>query len=104
MANTLTANTLTIEYDNEVLLSLGVSREQFTVEAKFLLAAKLYELGRLTSGQSAKLSGKSRVEFLFLLSKIGVSISNLNIEELETELNFASNTSNAVNAVNALND
>ena len=84
-------NTLTIEYGDEVLLNLGVSREQFSVEAKFLLAAKLYELGRLTSGQAAKLSGKSRVDFLFSLAKIGVAVSNLQTEDIEDELNFALN-------------
>lgn len=85
------SQTLTIEYSDDILLNLGVSREQFSAEAKFLLAAKLYELGRLTSGQAAKLAGKSRVEFLFSLSKIGIPMSNLQGDELEKELNFARN-------------
>ena len=84
-------NTLTIEYGDEVLLNLGISREQFSTEAKFLLAAKLYELGRLTSGQAAKLADKSRVDFLFSLSKIGVSVNNLQPEDLDKELSFALN-------------
>jgi predicted HTH domain antitoxin len=84
-------NTLTIEYGDEVLFNLGVSHEQFSDEAKFLLAAKLFELGRLTSGQAAKLSGKSRVDFLFSLSKIGVAVNNLQPEEIQDELNFALN-------------
>ncbi|MCU0239689.1 MAG: UPF0175 family protein [Pyrinomonadaceae bacterium] len=84
-------NTLTIEYSDDVLLDLGVSHEQFSDEAKFLLAAKLYELGRLTSGQAAKLSGKSRVDFLFSLAQIGISANNLQAEDIESELNFALN-------------
>jgi predicted HTH domain antitoxin len=84
-------NTLTIEYGDEVLMNLGISRKQFSDEAKFLLAVKLYELGRLTSGQASELSGKSRVDFLFSLSKIGVSVSNLQAEDLEDELEFALN-------------
>jgi predicted HTH domain antitoxin len=83
--------TLTIEYSDDILLNLGVSREQFSAEAKLLLAAKLYELGRLTSGQAAKLAGKSRVEFLFALSKLGIPMSNLTNEELQAELSFARN-------------
>jgi len=55
---------LTIEYGEDVLLAMGLSPEQFSDEAKFLLAAKLYELGKLTSGQAARLCGKGRVEFL----------------------------------------
>jgi len=84
-------NTLTIEYTDELLFTLGVSNEQFSEEAKLLLAAKLYELGRISSGQAARLADKSRVEFLFSLSQIGVPLSNLKTEDIADELNFALN-------------
>jgi Uncharacterised protein family (UPF0175) len=79
---------LTIEYGDDVLFSLGLTQEQFTEEARFLLAAKLYELGRLTSGQAASLCGKGRVDFLLSLPRIGVSISNLRPEDATAELQF----------------
>jgi predicted HTH domain antitoxin len=79
---------LTIEYGDDVLFSTGLTRNEFDDEARFLLAAKLYELGRLTSGQAAKLCGKGRVDFLLSLPRIGVSISNLRPEDAETELSF----------------
>ena len=60
-----------------------------TSQAKFLLAAKLYELGRLSSGEAAQLAGKSRVEFLFGLAQIGIPMSNLRAEEAATEIGFA---------------
>lgn len=82
-------NTLTIEYDDALLFNLGISTEQFSSEASFLLAAKLYELGRLSSGQAAKLAGKGRVEFLLGLTAIGVSISNLRPEDANIEAEFA---------------
>lgn len=82
-------NSLTIEYTDELLFALGISDKQFSEDAKFLLAAKLYELGRISSGQAARLAGKNRVEFLFSLSQIGVPLSNLKAEDLENELNFA---------------
>jgi predicted HTH domain antitoxin len=85
------SHTLTIEYNDELLFSLGVSSEQFSEEAKFLLAAKLYELGRLSSGEAARLAGKGRIEFLFALNNLGLPISNLREEDLATELNFALN-------------
>lgn len=84
-------NTLTIEYASDLLFTLGVSDKEFSQEAKFLLAAKLYELGKISSGQAARLAEKSRVEFLFSLSRLGISISNLREDDLETELNFALN-------------
>ena len=82
-------HTLTIEYQDDLLFRLGINREQFSAEARFLLAAKLYELGRLSSGEAARLAGKSRVEFLFALAQIGVPMSNLRAEDVGTELGFA---------------
>ena len=79
---------LKIEYGEDVLFSLGLSEQQFTEEARFLLAAKLYELGRLTSGQAASLCGKGRVDFLLSLPRIGVSTSNLQEEDASSEVEF----------------
>lgn len=59
------------------------------VKANFLLAAKLYELGRLSSGEAAALAGKSRVAFLFSLNQIGVPMSNLQMEDVKAELDLA---------------
>lgn len=84
-------NTLTIEYADELLFALGVSDKEFSEEAKLLLAAKLYELGKISSGQAAKLAGKSRVEFLFSLARLNVPMSNLREEDLTDELSFAFN-------------
>ncbi len=84
------AKSIIIEYGEDLLFSLGLSQEDFAEEARFLLAAKLFEMGRLTSGQAAKLSGKSRMEFLLSLPKIGVSMSNLQKEDAEEEIAFLS--------------
>ena len=81
-------HTLTLEYGDDILLSLGLSAEEFSEEAKLLLAAKLYELGRLTSGQAARLGGKGRVEFLMSLSRLGLPACNLRQEDADTELDF----------------
>lgn len=82
-------HTLTIEYGEEVLASLGRSADQFTEEAKLLLAAKLYELGKVTSGQAARLCGKGRVDFLMSLPRVGVRVSNLRPEDADAEIDFA---------------
>ncbi len=85
----MSQNILTIEYSDDLLFKLGLSREGFSNEARMLLAAKLYELGRLSSGEAAQFSGKSRVEFLFALGQLGMPMSNLRPEDLDQELNFA---------------
>ena len=82
---------LKIEYGDELLASLGLTRDEFNAEARFLLAAKLYELGRLTSGQAARLCGKGRVDFLHSLPRIGVSMSNLRPEDALSEVEFLQN-------------
>lgn len=80
--------TLEVDYDDEVLFSLGLSVEEFSREARLLLAAKLYELGRLTSGQAARLADVGRVEFLRSLGRLGVAACNLRPEDAEAELSF----------------
>jgi hypothetical protein len=37
---------LTIEYGDDVLLNMGMRKEEFDQEARFLLAAKLYDEGK----------------------------------------------------------
>jgi predicted HTH domain antitoxin len=83
------AHTVTFEFGDDVLLATGQSPSEFAEEARFLLAAKLYELGRLSSGQAAKLCGKARVEFLVALPRAGVKVSNLSAEDAADELSFA---------------
>lgn len=82
------AYALTIEYGDDVLFSSGLARDDFDAEARFLLAAKLFELGRLTSGQAATLCRKGRVEFLAELPRIGVSLINLRAEDAADEVAF----------------
>jgi hypothetical protein len=81
--------TLTIQYGDELLVGLGLSPSEFSTEAVFLLAAKFYELGRLTSGQAAKLCGKERVDFLLDLARIHVPVSNLGADDADEEIAFA---------------
>lgn len=82
-------HTLTIDYNDDILFAMGASRERFSVEAKFLLAAKLYELGKISSGQAARLAGKTRVDFLLSLASIGVPTANLTTEDIQNEIDFA---------------
>lgn len=81
--------TVHLDLPDGVLLATGQSAEEFAEEARFLLALKLFELGRISSGQAAELSGLPRVEFLFLAGRQGVPVADVDPEDLERE--FASN-------------
>lgn len=79
-------HTLSIEYDDALLMSVGLPEKEFHAEAQFLLAAKLYELGRISSGQAARLCGMERIAFLCSLPRIGISMSNLHEEDAQYEI------------------
>jgi predicted HTH domain antitoxin len=82
------SHTLTVEYGDDVLLATGQSPSEFAEEARFLLAAKLYELGRLSSGRAARFCGMARVAFLLALPRVGVSVSNMSAEDADDELAY----------------
>lgn len=78
--------TLTIEYPEEILISLKESKANFSRELK-IAAAKRYELGKLLSGKAAKLAGMDKVSFLNVIGEYRISISSL--EEFEEDMKVA---------------
>ncbi len=80
---------LTIDYGEEVLLALGLSPDQFREEAKILIAVKLHEMGRLSTGAAAKLAGIPKPLFLTKLADYGVATFDLSDEELRRDMTHA---------------
>ncbi len=78
-------STVTIELPESVLLAAGQSRDEFVREAKLVLAAKLFETGRISSGKGAEICGISRVDFLLEMGRRGIPIIQLDEEELKRE-------------------
>ncbi len=77
--------TLSVKYPETIPATINVSPETFEEEAKMAMAVKLYELGRLTSGQAAAIAGIPRVEFLLQCHRFGAASVEWNNEELENE-------------------
>ncbi|MCA9970863.1 MAG: UPF0175 family protein [Anaerolineales bacterium] len=78
---------LTIPYSDDLLRSLNTSPESFEAEARLLLAVKLYEMGRVSTGMAARLAGMERVAFMLALGRFGLSPIDIDPEELS--LDFA---------------
>ena len=77
---------LTIDYGDDVLLALGMSPEQFCKEAKVLIAVKLHEMGRLSTGAAAELADIPKPLFLTKLADYGVDTFDLSPDELRRDL------------------
>jgi predicted HTH domain antitoxin len=74
-----------IDLPESILLSTGQSQEEFVRDAKFFVALKLFELGRISSGRAAEICGVARIEFLLLAGRSGVPVADLDAEELSRE-------------------
>ncbi len=65
-------------------------REDGTYEdAKILIAVKLYEMGRLSTGAAAKFAGVPKSLFLTKLADYGVDTFDLSDEELRRDMTNA---------------
>ncbi|MGI2906592.1 UPF0175 family protein [Tolypothrix sp. VBCCA 56010] len=71
-------NQLTVELPSNISIE----------EARLLLSVKLFETGKLSLGQAAKLAGFSKKTFIELLGKMGVPVIDYPAEELEREISF----------------
>jgi len=58
-------------------------------ELKMLLASKLFEEGKLSSGQAAELVGITKRSFVELLGRYNVSLFGYDYEELEEDVKNA---------------
>ena len=63
-------------------LQLPDALELDAAELKMMLAARLYEQGKITSGQGAEMVGVSKRTFLESLGSYGVSIFNYPPEDI----------------------
>jgi predicted HTH domain antitoxin len=66
-------NTLTLHYPETLPDSARLSRREFEEMMRFAMAAKLSELGRVSSGQAAQLAPMDRYTFIKSLQKAGVA-------------------------------
>ncbi len=80
---------ITFHVPPDVPSILKMSEQDFTREAQVLLAVKLFELGKLTSGKAAEIADMPRITFLQLLDRYRVPAINLQDEEIDHEIEAA---------------
>jgi predicted HTH domain antitoxin len=80
---------LTIPYPAELHWALQQKPDEFANEARLLLAVKLYEMGRLSTGLAAQMAGMPRSVFIFLLGRFGVSPFGEDPDDLSEDLTNA---------------
>lgn len=51
-----------------------------------IIASKLYEDGKLSAGQAAKVAGLSKRAFIELLGRYGVSVFSTSLSDLESDI------------------
>lgn len=82
-------NTLLVTYPESLPDSASLSRLEFENAMRFALASKLFELGRISSGQAAALIPMSRYTFLKSLHQAGVHALGWDDDEFAAEIDNA---------------
>ena len=78
--------TVTIDVPAELPAAPGVRPADAAREIQLMAALKLFECGRLSGGMAAELAGLTRVEFLTLCGRHGVSIFQQTADEVADDL------------------
>ena len=77
--------TLEITLPKQVLLSLGLSRDDATRALKKFLVLQLARDGRISTGKAAELLGLSKYEFVQLMAAEGIAYFNYSSDEISEE-------------------
>jgi len=69
-----------------IQINIPDSLELKDYDFSMIIAAKLYEDGKLSSGQAAQMVGLSKRAFIEMLGKYGVSVFSTSIPDLHSDI------------------
>jgi len=78
-----------IPYPKTIPDALQETPEEFEREAKLAMAAKLFEMKKLSSGMAASLVGMERTSFLLILHRYNVDAIDMTKDELLEDIDNA---------------
>jgi len=81
--------TLCIDYPESLPAVANQSRATFEKDARMAMAIKMFELGRLSSGQAAQLACVGRVAFLLRCHEYGANAVEWDEDEIAREFGEA---------------
>ena len=79
--------TIIVDLPEQVQQALNRTTGEIGRDVKLYAALMLYQLGKLSSVETAQMAGMPRVEFLHLCGEYGISVFQYTPEEVEAELN-----------------
>lgn len=82
----MSSQTIAIELPNDILLALNENESELKQRIKLTLAIELYKNEKLTIGKASQLCGLNRLDFEKELSKSKVPISNLNEDDIFSDI------------------
>ena len=82
----MNTKTITLDFPDNILLSINESEFDLKKRIKLMLAIQLYKLKKLTIGKASQLSELSRLEFEIELSKNKIPISNLDKSDVLSDI------------------
>jgi predicted HTH domain antitoxin len=82
----MNTQTITIDFPSDLFLALNETETEIKQRIKISLAIRLYKLEKVTIGKAAQISGLSKLQFETLLSENEISISNLTIDDILSDI------------------
>ena len=79
--------TVTFELPEDVFSSVRKDPDSFAEELRLAAAVKWYEMGLISQGRAAEISGLSRSQFISALGRFEVSAFQYDVAEITEEVN-----------------
>ena len=83
--------TIPVDIPSDILIALNETEQELKHHFQLAIAVMLFHEGKLTLGKAIQLSGLSRFEFEKSLAKNKIPVSDLNIEQIMSDVDKLGN-------------